>query len=85
MSEYKKKQDFSQTEEGQKTKEALLKMEENPNFNTGSTYSANSEQYPDNLITFTEKHMEYLRLHPRTNPSQYLANLRLITRLRDGS
>ena len=51
-------------------------------YNTGSSYSANSIQYPDNLIPFVDKHVNYLNAHPGLDPSQYIANLRLITRIK---
>jgi hypothetical protein len=79
---YKRKQDFFETEEGVEVERILKMMVANEIYNTESSYSANSELYPDNRIPFVNKHMAYLRSHPATDPEQYLANLRLMTRVR---
>lgn len=57
--------------------EALISMERDKSFNTGSSYSADSNLYPDNQMSFTRKHMAYLKSHPQLDPDHYLANLRL--------
>ena len=75
-----KKLDFPGSEEGVKANEALSSMEASDAFNTPSSYTANTTKYPDNLISFKDKHMDYLQNHPNLNPDQYIANLRLITR-----
>jgi hypothetical protein len=59
----------------------LLLMVQDTTYNTGSTYSADGERYPDNLIPFVDKHMNYLYSHPTMDPVQYLGNLRLMTRV----
>lgn len=82
MPTHKRKSDFFETDEGIEVEQALRKMAIDLQYNTTSSYSANSEQYPDNLIPFVEKHMAYLRNHPATDPWHYLSNLRLITRFR---
>ncbi len=82
MSSYKKKPNLFETEEGLEVQESLKAMAKNKMYNTESSYSANSELYPDNLIPFVAKHMEYLRTHPATDPQHYLSNLRLMTRVR---
>ena len=51
-------------------------------YNTQATYSANSVLYPDNLIPFIDKHMNYLNSHPGLEANKYLANIKLITRAR---
>jgi hypothetical protein len=61
---------------------ALDLIEQDASFNTGSSYSANTDAYPDHLIPFKAKHMAYLRTHPKTDPEHYLANLRLMMRIR---
>ena len=73
---------FFDTEEGIEIEKILNDMDTNESFNTDSSYSANSDLYPDNLIPFVEKHKNYLIKHPSTDPNQYLANLRLVTRKR---
>ena len=82
MSTYKKKPDFFVSEAGAKAREALIKMVSDETYSTEKSYSANTAEYPDNVISFVDKHMAYLRSHPQTDPEQYLSNLRLITRRR---
>jgi hypothetical protein len=82
MTVYKKKPHFFTTEEGQAALILLKNMAANESFNTSSSYSANTELYPDHQIPFVDKHMCYLRDHPETNPTQYLANLRLMSRIK---
>ncbi len=50
-------------------------------YNTESSYSSNSELYPDNVQSFIDKHMNYINTHPDTNIEHYLSNLRLMTRI----
>lgn len=73
---------FFESEEGLEIEKLLQNMAADMAFNTQSSYSANSTLHPDNLISFVEKHMNYLNLHPAINPREYIANLRLMTRLR---
>lgn len=82
MAVNKRGADFFQTEEGIEFQKALKEMAKDVTFSTGPTFSANSELYPDKLIPFVNKHMEYLRNHPSVDPQHYLANLRLMTRVR---
>jgi hypothetical protein len=82
MPTYKKKEDFFATEDGKDFVKALKKMAADNAYSTDASYSANSELYPDNTISFVNKHIEYIRNHPSTDPGQYLANLRLMTRKR---
>lgn len=77
-----KKLVFSDTEQGVYVKECLVRMTNDPLFSTKASYSANRERYPNNLIPFVDKHMNYLTTHPGTDPQHYMANLRLITRLK---
>jgi len=63
-------------------REALQLMEDDSSFNTGSSYSANGTLYEDHQIPFAEKHMAYLKSHPKLNPEHYLANLRLMMKVR---
>jgi len=51
-------------------------------YNTDSSYSANSLQYADNLIPFVDKHMNYLNSHPKVEADQYIANIKLMSRIR---
>lgn len=59
----------------------LKMMEKDLGFNTESQYSGNIEKHPNNLITFTEKHMNHLKKFPNINPDQYILNLKLMTRV----
>jgi hypothetical protein len=63
-------------------RDALRLMENDLTYQTDSGYSSNESLYPDNNITFVEKHMNYLTEHRNVNPEQYLSNLRLMTRIR---
>ncbi len=79
---YKKRPNFLESEEAIEVKRTLLSMQEDDHYNTASSYSADSEKHPDHTISFVDKHMAYLQTHPEVNTSQYLANLRLITKFR---
>lgn len=81
MTTHKTRRDFYISEEGIKVAEELRLMVTDEAFMTGSSFSANTEKYGDNLIPFVDKHMAYLRDHPTINSRQYLSNLRLKTRL----
>jgi hypothetical protein len=64
-------------------REKLEAMELNPLLNTRTTsYSANAKLYPDGQMPFVEKHLTYLLNHPKLDPQQYLANLRLMLKRR---
>lgn len=64
-------------------REKLEEMERNPLLNTrASSYSANADLYPDGQIPFVEKHLAYLLEHPKVDHAQYLANLRLMLKVR---
>lgn len=82
MASQKTRNDFPTTEEGIAVKEQLSQMTSNISYNTTSSYSTNTERYPDNLIPFVDKHMNYLISHPALESSKYMANVKLITRRR---
>ena len=73
---------FYASEEATQIKQTLLDMLGDAKYNTVASYSANSEKYPDNQIPFVDKHMGYLNTHPSVDINHYLANLRLITKVR---
>jgi hypothetical protein len=77
-----KRINFFASAEGLEIAQALKLMDQDGAYNTTSSYSANTALYPDNLIPFIDRHMNYLNLHPHTNPGHYVANLRLMTRLK---
>lgn len=78
----KKRADFYESEDGERVREALSTMVSDSIYMTNATYSANSALYPDNLVTFVEKHMKFLSEHQEVNINQYLSNLRLMSRIR---
>lgn len=78
----KKRVNFFDSEEGVRIEETLRHMVTDGAYNTNSSYSANIETYPNNLIPFVAKHMGYLNTHPGTDPQHYISNLRLMTRVR---
>jgi hypothetical protein len=82
MATISRKINFFDTEDGVAFEQELKDMDANAIYATSSSYSTNSELYPDNLIPFVDKHMNYMRSHPSTNAQHYLANLRLMTRIR---
>lgn len=82
MASSKRTAQFFESLEGQEIEQMLISMVKDDVFNTESSYSANENLYPDHVMSFVEKHKSYLLKHPSTDPMQYLANLRLITRRR---
>lgn len=78
----KKRPNFYESAEATTIKETLVAMQTNALYTTDPSYSANTDKYPDHIRSFVEKHMEYLHTHPSVDPNQYLANLRLITKVR---
>lgn len=77
-----KRSDFLTSEEGLKVRRELEQMVSSGLYNTESSYSANSLLYPDMQIPFVEKHMIYLVNHPNLEASKYLANIKLMSRVR---
>ncbi len=82
MATVKKRVSFFESEEGVMVKGALDQMAVDKTYNTSPSYSANIIQNPDNLISFTDKHMNYLNSHPKIDPQQYISNLRLMTKVK---
>lgn len=58
----------------------LLEMENDDRYNTAPRYVVDTEKYPDNMITFSQRHLEHLRKFPDINPHQYISNLKLMTK-----
>lgn len=80
MASTSKRSNFATSEVGIVALNTLHEMAANANFKTADGYSANSELYPDNVIPFVDKHMQYLQNHPAVNIEHYLANLKLMTK-----
>ena len=78
----KKKVNLYESEEGMVIQQELREMAADIRYNTGSSYSADSSSYADHLIPFVDKHMRYLIVHPSVDPVHYIANLRLMTKIR---
>lgn len=83
MAGTKKRNYLNGSEEEVQIKRILRVMEMDQDFNTEASYSANGVLHADHSISFTDKHLAYLNNNPQVNPTQYLANLRLITRVRN--
>lgn len=79
---YKKRSNFLDSEEGNAIREELRQMMPGDTHNTLASYTPDGENYPDNSIPFIDKHMRYLNSNPKVDPTIYLANLRLMTRVR---
>lgn len=77
-----KRPDFFTSIDGLEIRRQLVDMDRSELFSTRASFSADTTVYPDNLIPFVDKHMNYLRTHPALDAGQYLANLRLKTRIR---
>ena len=82
MQTIKKSSRFFDEQEAADIRQELQHMTSSKVYNTSSSFTANSTQYPDNLIPFLDKHMNYLNAHPMLDAGMYLANLRLMTRIR---
>jgi hypothetical protein len=78
----KSRKNFFESEEGLEIRNKLRQMMIDDTYKTVSSYTPNAEQYPDNLMPFVDKHMNYLYVHPRLDSGIYLNNLRLMTRVR---
>lgn len=60
----------------------LRVMEADPQCKTEAAYRANSDVWPENSISFSSNHLQYLKTHPNLNPRHYLANLKLMIKIR---
>ncbi len=79
---FKKRSGFFDSEEGKAIRQKLQYMTTDKTFNTLSSYTADSELYPDSKMPFVDKHMNYLNAHPELDSQMYIANVRLKTRIR---
>lgn len=71
-------QAFMKSEAGTEARSQLLRMVEDPAYNTQETYSSG----PELSTSFVDKHMLYLSERPKLSVQHYLSNLRLKTKLR---
>lgn len=72
-------QNFLNSAEGAEAYADLMKMQSDAGYKTVSSYSPTSE---DGVLTFIDKHMNYLSTHTSVNATQYVSNLKLITKIR---
>jgi len=72
------RKEFLATKAAAEIRELLKQMEESPLYATKSSYRAGVA----GDISFADKHFAYISTHPTVRPDQYLANLRLMTKLR---
>ena len=82
MQTLKSRSGFFESVEAEGIRQQLEHMMTSGQYNTTSSYTANGIQYPDNLMPFVDKHMNYLNSHPKLDAGMYLTNLRLMTRTR---
>lgn len=82
MAVAKRNTHFFESPEGLEIVETLKVMAKDTSYNTKSGYSANNTLYPDNVMTFVDKHVNYLIKHPTMDPHHYISNLRLMTRIK---
>jgi hypothetical protein len=61
-------------------RDELLQMENNPLLDT--RVSLVKEDMSLQLMTFQEKHLAYLKEHPKLNPVSYLTNLKTMIKIR---
>jgi hypothetical protein len=78
----KKRPQYFTSEDGVFALQELQALDEDMLYHTGSSYSANGELYPDHEIPFVDKHMAYLRDHPELDSRQYIANIKLKTKIK---
>lgn len=62
--------------------QALQSMMDDESFHSKPGYSVNTDNYPDHAVPFAEWHLNYLKTHPQVDPQHYLANLRLMLKVR---
>jgi hypothetical protein len=82
MSTAKKRADFFKSAEGLFAIAELTAIDNDSGYCTTARYSADAESYPDHQMPFVDKHMLYLRDHPELDLRQYIANIRLMTKIR---
>ena len=76
VNEYKRK--FLASDEAIQARHQLEAMMLDVAYNTKTYYVPKQEAE----MSFSDKHMAYLCQHPKLNPREYLANLRLMTKAR---
>lgn len=72
------KKEFLASDMAANVRQQLLLMEADPQYSTKNSYNPGA----DGDISFSDKHFMYISTHPTVQPNQYMANLRLKTKLR---
>jgi hypothetical protein len=72
------KVDYFETIDGLEILQALKSMARSEEYVTKESYTPHSEV----LLTFVEKHQEFIRKHPNTNAQHYVSNLKIMCRRR---
>lgn len=62
--------------------EKLEKLENDPSMKTESVYSPSATEDAHSELSFTERHLVYLRSHRHVNPNHYLSNLAIMIKKR---
>lgn len=65
----------------EEVQQALSAMESDSTLDTQSSY-VKTTPAAGRVLSFREKHAEYLKEHPKINPEYYLANLRTMIKIR---
>ncbi len=60
----------------------LTDMTSSLSYRTEPCYSADNSHFPDHRMSFVDKHLRYLKSHPSLDPFKYVANLKLMTKIR---
>lgn len=81
MSPTQYRQDFIISQVAQDIAQQLEAMVADPRYITRDGYSPASDS--DGSVPFVAKHIAYLSTHPKVKPSEYMANLRLMTKVRN--
>lgn len=61
--------------------QTLSDMEDDTMLDTGPI-AVKCDDGSTRIVTFSEKHLGYLKMHPKVNPQNYLANIRTMIRIR---
>jgi hypothetical protein len=66
---------------GDVTEQEIRDELDNPSLDTRLKLSK-EEEFSLKALTFQEKHVVYLKQHPKINPNSYLANLKTMLKIR---
>lgn len=72
------KVDYFETQDGQEILGLLQSMSSSEDYVTKDSYTPHSEA----LISFIDKHQDFIRKHPNTDAHHYVANLKIMCRRR---